>query len=173
MLTARNTLLPIVFIGPMAAGKSKVGRRVARALNLPFIDTDQRIVETYGPIAEIFAREGEEYFRIVEREVVDSALNEPTVISLGGGAVVNPDTQADLAELTVVYLSVTKSAVEARLSGSKRPLLAGGIADWERIYNDRRPTYEALATIRVDTSNRPINVVAGEIVKRIQERNDD
>ena len=168
-----DSLLPIVFIGPMAAGKTRIGRRVARGLNVPFIDTDKRIVASYGPITEIFAREGEEYFRIVEREAVDWALGEPAVVSLGGGAVLHADTQADLTNATVVYLSVTTAAVRARLGGSKRPLLAGGIADWERIYNLRRPTYEALATIRLDTSNRPISGIADEIVNWVQERNDD
>ncbi|WP_233201829.1 shikimate kinase [Cryobacterium sp. Y11] len=173
MLTLHNTMLPIVFIGPMAAGKTRIGRRVARDLNLPFIDTDKRIVESYGPISEIFAREGEEYFRIIEREAVDGALGEPAVISLGGGAVLHAETQADLESVTVIYLSVTRAAVEARLGGNKRPLLAGGITDWERIYNLRRPTYEALATIRLDTSNRPITGIADEIVNWVQERNDD
>ncbi|TFD62963.1 shikimate kinase [Cryobacterium suzukii] len=165
--------MPIVFIGPMAAGKTKIGRRVARGLNVPFIDTDKRIVESYGPIGEIFAREGEEYFRIIEREAVDWALGEPAVVSLGGGAVLNVDTQSDLENATVVYLSVTTAAVQARLGGGRRPLLAGGITDWERIYNVRRPTYEALATICLDTSNRPISGIADEIVNWVQERNDE
>ena len=173
MFSLRNSLLPIVFIGPMAAGKSRIGRRVARSLRVPFIDTDKRIVESYGPIAEIFAREGEEYFRIIEREAVDWALGEPAVVSLGGGAVLHAETQADLEDATVVYLSVSRAAVETRLGGSKRPLLAGGIADWERIYNLRRPIYEALATIRLDTSNRPISGIADEIVNWVQERKDD
>ncbi|WP_233200961.1 shikimate kinase [Cryobacterium sp. M15] len=173
MLSLRNSLLPIVFIGPMAAGKTKIGRRVARGLDVPFIDTDKRIVERYGPIGEIFAREGEEYFRIIEREAVDWALGEPAIVSLGGGAVLNADTQSDLENATVVYLSVTTAAVQARLGGGKRPLLAGGIADWERIYNVRRSTYEALATIHLDTSNRPISGIADEIVNWVQERNDE
>ncbi|WP_241989212.1 shikimate kinase [Cryobacterium serini] len=173
MLSLRNSLLPIVFIGPMAAGKTKIGRRVARGLNVPFIDTDKRIVERYGPIGEIFAREGEEYFRIIEREAVDWALGEPAIVSLGGGAVLNADTQSDLEDATVVYLSVATAAVQARLGGSKRPLLAGGITDWERIYNIRRPIYEGLATICLDTSNRPISGIADEIVNWVQERNDE
>ncbi len=173
MLTGPHSLLPIVFIGPMAAGKSKIGRRVARGLDVPFIDTDRRIVETYGPVAEIFAREGEEYFRIVEREAVDWALNEPGVVSLGGGAILDGNTQDDLENVTVIYLSVSVAAVQARLGGSKRPLLAGGVADWERIYNQRRPIYERLATLQVDTSNRPISGIADEIVNWVQERNDD
>ena len=66
--------LPIVLVGPMGAGKSRVGHRLAASADAPFIDTDQRIVERYGPIEEIFEREGEEYFRIVEREVVAEAM---------------------------------------------------------------------------------------------------
>jgi len=155
----------------MGAGKSKIGRRVARSLSVPYIDTDKRIVASYGPIAEIFAREGEEYFRIIEREVVAGALGEEAVVSLGGGAVLNPDTQDDLSDLTVVFLSVTAEAVAARLRGNKRPLLrGGGTGEWQRIYDERRPIYEALASIRFDTSNRPIDRIVDDVVTWVRER---
>ena len=91
--------LPIVLVGPMGAGKSRVGQRLAASVGAPFVDTDLRIAERYGPIDEIFDREGEEYFRIVEREVVAEALREEAVISLGGGAVLHADTRDDLADL--------------------------------------------------------------------------
>ncbi|TFC51666.1 shikimate kinase [Cryobacterium sp. TMT1-21] len=157
-------LFPLVFIGPMAAGKTRIGRLVARTLDVPFVDTDARIVADHGAIKEIFEQHGEEHFRALEREVVAQALTEKAVVSLGGGAVLDPDTQADLARCSVVYLSVSAQAVRRRLGGGKRPLLRGGIADWKRIYNQRRPTYEALASIRFDTSHRPLDAIADAVV---------
>jgi shikimate kinase len=162
-------LFPLVFIGPMASGKTKIGKRVARALDAPFIDTDKRIVASYGPISEIFAREGEDYFRVLEREAVSDALGTESVVSLGGGAVLHPGTQADLAECTVIYLSTTAAAVKNRIRGPKRPLLKDGVSDWQRIYDQRRPTYEALAGIRFDSSTRPVDRIAGDIVNWVNQ----
>jgi shikimate kinase len=164
-----SRLFPLVFVGPMAAGKTKVGKRVARLLEVPFIDTDKRIVAAYGPIARIFEREGEEYFRVLEREAVSEALGEEAVVSLGGGAVLNAETQADLAECTVVFLSTTADAVASRINNAKRPLLKNGIEDWQRIYDLRMPTYEALASIRFDTSHKPVDDIAADIVAWVRE----
>ena len=166
--------LPLVFIGPMAAGKSKIGKRVARALGLSFMDTDKIIVAAHGPIPEIFEREGEAYFRQIEREAVVEALAGGSVVSLGGGAVLDTQTRSDLARASVVFLTVRASVVEARLGGTRRPLLsagpAGGLGDWQRIYDERRPIYEELASIRFDTSNRPIDGIVDEIVTWVREK---
>ncbi|MGW9185094.1 shikimate kinase [Agromyces sp. NPDC055661] len=159
--------LPIVLIGPMGAGKSRVGHRLAASAGAPFIDTDQRIVERYGPIDEIFEREGEEYFRIIEREVVAEALHEEAVISLGGGAVLHPDTRADLADLQVVLLRVTPEAVAPRLSGGNRPLIAeGGIGAWTAIFEQREPIYAELADLDIDTSRRSVARIVDDITGR-------
>jgi shikimate kinase len=159
--------LPIVLIGPMGAGKSRVGQRLAASVGAPFIDTDQRIADRYGPIDEIFEREGEEYFRIVEREIVAEALREEAVISLGGGAVLHPDTRDDLAELPVVWLRVSPEAVASRLAGGNRPLLAGGgIAAWTAILESRTPLYEAVADLDIDTSRRSIGRIVDDITRR-------
>lgn len=159
--------LPIVLIGPMGAGKSRVGHRLAASVGAPFIDTDQRIVERYGPIEEIFEREGEEYFRIVEREVVAEALREEAVISLGGGAVLHPDTQDDLADLPVVWLRVSPEAVAPRIAGANRPLLAGGgLGAWTAILEQRAPVYAALADLDIDTSRRSVARIVDDITER-------
>jgi len=160
--------LPIVLIGAMGAGKSRVGQRLASALGAPFVDTDSRITERYGPIDEIFAREGEEYFRIVEREVVAEALREEAVISLGGGAVLHPETREDLGELPVVWLQVSPKAVAPRLSGGSRPLLAeGGLETWQTILEARRPIYETLSDFAIDTSRRPVARIVDDITGRL------
>ena len=159
--------LPIVLVGPMGAGKSRVGHRLAASADAPFIDTDQRIVERYGPIEEIFEREGEEYYRIVEREVVAEALREEAVISLGGGAVLHPDTRADLADLPVVWLRVSPEAVAPRLTGGNRPLIAeGGIPAWTAILEQRAPLYAAVADLDIDTSRRSVARIVDDITER-------
>jgi shikimate kinase len=160
--------LPVVLIGAMGSGKSRVGQRLASTLGAPFVDTDARITERYGPIDEIFAREGEEYFRVVEREVVAEALREEAVISLGGGAVLHPETREDLADLPVVWLQVSPKAVAPRLSGGTRPLLAeGGLETWTAIFEARRPLYEALADFAIDTSRRSVARIVDDITGRL------
>lgn len=173
------SLLPLVFIGPMAAGKSKIGRLVARRLDVPFIDTDKVIAAQHGPIPEIFAEQGEPAFRAFERDAVAEALRGDAVVSLGGGAVLDPDTRLALAGRTVVLLTVTRDAVARRLAGSGRPLLsANGESDgaddaverWAAIADLRMPIYEALATETFDTSARPITQIADDIVTWARER---
>ncbi|GAA1951642.1 shikimate kinase [Agromyces allii] len=159
--------LPLVLIGPMGAGKSRVGGRLATSVGVPFIDTDARIEERHGPIDEIFARDGEAAFRAFEREVVAEALNEHAVVSLGGGAVLHPDTQADLADAAVVWLTVTAEAVAVRLVGGNRPLLAGGgIERWKAIQVEREPVYASLADLEIDTSRRSVARIVEQITER-------
>jgi shikimate kinase len=158
--------LPIVLVGPMGAGKSRVGARLAASVGAPFVDTDQRIVERFGPIDEIFASEGEEYFRAIEREVVAEALREEAVVSLGGGAILDVDTRADLARLPVVWLQVSAEAVAPRLTGGNRPLLAeGGLERWIRIRDERRPLYEQVAGLAIDTSRRSVARIVDQITE--------
>lgn len=170
MADGAGVALPVVLIGPMGAGKSRVGARLADELGAPFVDTDQRIVERYGPIDEIFAREGEEYFRVIEREVVAEALREHAVVALGGGAVLHPETRADLESLVVVLLRVDAEAVAPRLAGGGRPLLAeGGLDRWRRILAERTPTYESLADLDLDTSRRPVARIVADLTGRLRE----
>lgn len=164
-----SPLYPLVFIGPMASGKSKIGRRVARALKVAFIDTDSEIEAAHGPITEIFAQYGEAHFRALERTEVARALQQQrAVVSLGGGAVLDPATRADLRRATVVSLSTTAQAVQNRTRNAKRPLLAAGPDAWQRIYDERRPLYEALASIHFDSSTRPVDAIADDIVKWVR-----
>ena len=158
-----------VLIGPMAAGKSKIGRRVARDLGVESIDTDKTIVHEHGPIAQIFAERGEQVFRDVEREHVQSALSHPAIVSLGGGAVLDAATQHDLELLPVVYLTVTPEAVAPRINNAKRPLLAeNGLESWKDIFAERRPLYERLATVTYDTSTGSLDDISADIAKWVR-----
>jgi shikimate kinase len=141
-----------VLIGPPAAGKSKLGKRVARHLGVEFVDTDKRIVAEHGPIPEIFAVHGEAQFRRWEREQVALALQSGGIVSLGGGAILDEDTQRDLADQRVVLVTASAEAIEHRLDDSSRPLVTGGIDAWRALVAPRMAIYERLADIVVDTS---------------------
>ncbi len=158
----------VVLIGPPGAGKTRLGKRVARILGAPFIDTDRSIVAEHGAIADIFANQGEPRFRAIERAIVAEALKQPAVVSLGGGAVLNLETQAELVGHAVVLVTVSVDAIALRIAGSKRPLVTG-VTDWSRLVEARRDIYERLATQTWDTSNRPIDSIAMEIADWVKE----
>ncbi|WIB72212.1 shikimate kinase [Curtobacterium sp. MCBD17_026] len=156
---------PVVVIGPMGAGKSSVGKRVAKALGVPFTDTDRVIVREHGPIPGIFADRGEPAFRALEAEAVRGALAIGGVIAVGGGAVTHADTRQALSGARIVLLTVSPEAVADRIAGSDRPLLAnGGIDAWQTIMDERAATYAELAHVVVDTSRRPMSRVVDEVV---------
>lgn len=164
----------VVLIGPPAAGKSRIGKKVAKYLEREFIDTDSVIVAENGPIAELFSSRGEPEFRRIERDVVKRSLTTDAVVSLGGGAVMNDDTRQLLGTHRVALLTVSAEAVAKRIQGQRRPLLAAGdpeerLAAWQRLVDARSTVYESLASRTWDTSVRPITVIAGEIAEWARE----
>ncbi|MGH3691077.1 MAG: shikimate kinase [Microbacterium sp.] len=165
-MTSASDPLTLVLVGPMAAGKTSVGRRVARRLGVAFIDTDKRIVAAHGPIPDIFAAHGEAHFRELERTAVADALAEGGVISLGGGAVTQAATRELLRQQPVVFLTVSPDAVADRLRGGSRPLLAGEdpVERWKKIFEERRGWYTEVSSATFDTSRRPMQKIADEIV---------
>ncbi len=132
---------------------------------MPFIDTDRRVIDAHGPIAAIFQEHGEVAFRAFERAAVASALREPAVVTLGGGAVLDTDTQLDLASTKVVQLTVSADAVSARIADGKRPLLTGGVSAWSELVAVRKPLYDRLAQLTIDTSRQPLDKIAQQIVE--------
>jgi len=159
----------LVLIGPMGSGKSRIGKRIAKLLEAEFTDTDKVIVAEHGSIATIFEQHGEPYFRAVEREVVATALAGDGVVSLGGGAVLDEATQADLERQRVVLFTVTPEAVAPRLANEKRPLVKNGLDDWLRIRDARMPLYERLADATFDTSTRPTSIIAEEVAAWVRQ----
>lgn len=113
----------VALIGFMAAGKSTIGKRLARELGLPFVDTDAEVVALHGPIAAIFAREGEAAFREYERMALEAALGgEAKVVSLGGGAVTHAPTRELLKRYAVrVFLDVPATTILARARRAQVP----------------------------------------------------
>jgi shikimate kinase len=156
-----------VIIGPPGAGKSTIARRVAQALGAPWVDTDAAIEAATGTsVSEIFVDDGEPHFRELERAEVARALSGPGVVSLGGGAPMDPATQQLLAGQTVIFLDVGIADAARRIGfDASRPLLMiNPRASWTRMMNERRGTYERLATHRVDTAGRKPAAVVEEIV---------
>lgn len=159
----------VVLIGAPGAGKSRIGKRVARVLKVPFVDTDKRIVALHGPIPSIFEQHGEPGFREFERAQVQLALTEHAVVSLGGGAVLDSATQADLESQRVIQLTVSPEVIAKRNVGKGRPLLSGGIDAWLALVAARAPIYDRLSHATFDTSALPAERIADDIVAWLKE----
>jgi shikimate kinase len=161
----------VVVIGPPGSGKTTVGTLVADRLGVGFRDTDADIEADAGaPIPEIFVEHGEPHFRKLERAAVVAALeSHDGVLALGGGAVLDPDTRADLARQLVVLLDVSLSdAVKREGLGAARPLLMGNVRGrLKQLMEERRPIYEQVATVTVSTDGRTPDEVADEVLKVI------
>lgn len=160
-----------ILIGTMGAGKTTVGRLVAEMLEVDFADTDALIEERAGKVvSEIFVDDGEQAFRALERTVVQEALSaHEGVLSLGGGAVLDPATQALLAPHQVVFLKVGLTSAVKRVGlGVGRPLLLGNVrARIKQLLDERTPVYEGLARITVDTDDRSPEDVAADVVAAV------
>jgi len=163
-----------VLVGLPGSGKSTIGRRLAKALDVDMLDTDAAIEQQTGrPIADIFAADGEQEFRRIEEGVVRAALAEHDgILSVGGGAVTSPGVRAALAGHTVVYLEITAAEGVRRTGGNTvRPLLAGPdrAEKFRALMSERVPLYRQVATIRVNTNRRNPGAVVRHIVCRLQD----
>ncbi len=163
----------IFLIGPMGAGKSAVGRQLAKLLHLSFVDSDDEIETRTGvDIPFIFEKEGEDGFRKREAKVIDDlSAMESVILATGGGAVVDPQNRSRLgARGFVVYLYTTVDQQLARTQkGRERPMLANG--DSRKILEDlmsvRDPLYREIADLTVETDGRKVKAVASEILERL------
>lgn len=161
----------LVLIGPMGAGKSTVAALVADAWGIAARDTDADVEAREGrEISEIFVDSGEAHFRALEAVAVADALaHHDGVLSLGGGAVLDPATRALLEGHTVVFLRVGLTEAVKRVGlGVGRPMLLGNVRSRiKALLDERTPIYEAAATLVVDTDGRSADEVAAEIQERL------
>ena len=146
----------IALVGFMGAGKTQVGRLVARRLGVPFVDTDKVLSVRHGTIPELFEQRGEKGFRELERTVVLEQLAaaelSARVVSLGGGAVTIDDVRKALKRLPhVVWLDASPEVLFGRLRSGTRPL-ARDEARFAELYHVRRPLYGEVATSEVRTA---------------------
>lgn len=166
-----------VLVGPPGAGKSSVGRRLAELLNLDFADTDDLIEARVGkPIPDIFIEDGEAVFREHERNVVADALRTRAgILALGGGAILDPATRADLAEHTVVLLTVGLAAAAPRVgfSGSRPLLLGSPRRQWLTLMQEREPLYQEVADLTVATDELTVNEAAEVVLHETRRMEND
>ncbi|NIL94063.1 MAG: shikimate kinase AroK [Woeseiaceae bacterium] len=163
----------VFLVGPMGAGKSAVGRQLARMLHLEFIDSDDEIEARTGvDISFIFEKEGEEGFRQRESRVIDElTLREGVILATGGGAVIDAQNRNHLgARGFVIYLYTSVGQQLSRTQrGRERPLLENG--DRRKILEDlmekRDRWYREVADLVVDTDGRKVKAVANEILDRL------
>jgi shikimate kinase len=160
----------IVLMGFMGTGKSEVGRRLAQRFGRAFVDTDQLIEEhARKRVAAIFADDGEPAFRALERDAVrEAARRGGNVISVGGGAVLEPENVRVLRDAGVlVYLTARPDVILERIGDpASRPLLGDDPrAAVTRLLAERGPAYAAASDVTIDTSERS----ADEVVQDIQQ----
>lgn len=151
----------------MGVGKTTIGRKLAKALKLAFIDTDNLIADAHGPIPAIFEERGESTFRRLEEVALEEAIRQNAVVATGGGAVISELTRNRLKSVTVIYLSTDGKHIASRLKSGHRPLIQNGVEDWRRIYAERKPIYQETADFEINTSGQPINVSIQEIIKKL------
>ncbi len=161
----------VVIIGPPGSGKSTIGKALAKSLGVGFLDLDNQVEKKHGKkISEIFIDEGEERFRELEFEALESALlNCGVILSLGGGAPIAKRAQELLKSsgAPIVFLDVSLATAAPRVGFNRdRPLLLGNPrAQWQALYDVRRPIYEELATITIKVDGMKVD----EIVKKMRE----
>jgi shikimate kinase len=156
----------------MGCGKSAIGRRLAGRLSLPFVDADEEIERAAGKsIEDIFSDHGEPYFREGERKVLARLLRSgPQVLATGGGAFMNEETRAAIAENGIsVWLKAELPLLVRRVGRrGNRPLLKAGDPEsvLQNLMTTRYPTY-AQADITVESRDVPHDVIVGEIIERL------
>ncbi len=164
----------VVLIGPPGSGKSTVALALAGRWQLAARDTDADVERAAGKsVADVFVEDGEPRFRKLEHEAVRRALAEHDgVLALGGGAVLHPLTQEELAAYraaggAVVFLDVSLRHAAPRVGFIQaRPLLLGNPrARWQQLMDERRPVYERVASLVVSTDG----ITPAQVAERIED----
>lgn len=164
----------IALIGYRGTGKSTVGRQLALALGYAFVDADDELVTRAGrTIQQIFADDGEGFFRDLESQVLtDLVSRKDTVLALGGGVVLREQNRQLLTRCTTCWLRASATTLSQRLhtdpkTESQRPNLTpeGGLVEIERLLQQRRPLYEQCADFTLDTDNQLPAAIVAEILK--------
>lgn len=169
----------IILIGFMGCGKSSVGKRLAKVMNLPFVDMDAMIVEKSGmEITTIFETHGEAYFRKLETETLLELADstEQMVISAGGGMPVQSQNQPILKEMgTVILLEASLDTLVERLQyDNTRPILKGGNLreKIESLQKERKAAYEQVGDVKIVTDGKNFMGIIDEIRKIVEKTTD-
>lgn len=159
----------VVLVGPPGAGKSTLVRLLAERLGLSSRDTDDDVALSAGKsIPDLFLEDGEETFRALESQAVRAALaDHDGVLALGGGSVLDPEVRELLTGHTVVFLNVSITDAAPRIGFNRdRPLLLGNPrGQWVKLMEARRPFYDQVALITVDTGDKTPEQVVDEVLR--------
>lgn len=155
--------MAIVLIGPMGAGKTTLGKRLAKKHQLRFADTDRLVASKHGAINRIFEKQGEEKFRELETNFLRIALEQFDVVATGGGVVLRQQNRDLLDGHRVIFLDTRAQSVLGKINLDKRPLLKSDPEAWQRIYLERLPLYEASSGAKLFTGDRPIKKLLEEL----------
>ena len=165
--------MKLIIIGPMASGKSVVGKKLSKRMGLNFFDTDEQIEQKSGvTISWIFDVEGEEKFRDRESEILSTVIKEDNcVISTGGGIVLREENRSLLKKGTGIYLKTSiQSQLERTMNDKERPLLQN-IDNKEEALREiaklRNPIYESCCEITIEETNSP-NDAVDKIVEKLK-----
>jgi shikimate kinase len=167
--------LKVALVGLPGSGKSTIGRQLARRLGVAFADSDHVIEQQLGcSIREFFEREGEDRFRDIEEEVIDTlTANHPGVIATGGGAVLRLQNRVNLRERTkVIYLRSSPEEVFRRLRhDSNRPLLQvkDPLERLRELYATRDPLYREAAHFVIETGRPTVSTLVNMIMMQIEQ----
>lgn len=161
-----------VLVGAPGAGKTTVGRALADRLGLDFVDIDEVVSHAAGKsIPDIFLEDGESEFRRREKDAVLTTLAEARgIVSLGGGAVMDPQIRQVLAGHQVVWLrvSATQAASRVGLTGA-RPLLMGNVrGTLIALLEERAPMYAEVSDLVIETDGRPVRDIVDEIITSVE-----
>tara|TARA_B100000700_G_scaffold234939_1_gene260446 strand:- start:407 stop:913 length:507 start_codon:yes stop_codon:yes gene_type:complete len=163
----------LILIGPMASGKSTIGRKLAKRLNLDFIDIDEEVEKSAGvSISWIFDVEGEKKFREREsKELIKNLNANNCVIATGGGVVLKEENRNNLKKGTVIFLEVSiQSQLERTLNDKNRPLLLESDNKEQTLIElkeIRDPLFKECANITIKEDKNSHNKVVDEIIKQL------
>ena len=174
MVPSRPPSQHVYLIGYRGSGKSSVGQSLAERLQVPFVDTDDEIEKAAGrTIRDIFAADGESGFRELESQAIErlSAAEQPSVISLGGGAILREENRRRIRAGRVIWLTADIETLVRRIGGDsqtsqRRPALSSAASLAEEVaavLAQRQPIYAALADLTIDTTGKTLPEIVDEI----------
>ncbi len=155
----------------MGSGKTTVGQALAELTEQPLMDLDQIIEQQAAmPISTIFKDYGEAYFRQLEHDALIQTNEHDGIVSTGGGIIERTDNREWLKDKQVIFLDTPWSAIVERLKYDKtRPLWQQGLAEKERLFNQRQPFYEEVSRCVIDTLNDTPHDIAKKIIDQINQ----
>ena len=169
----------IILIGHRGSGKSRVGRKLAPRMGRKFVDTDDLIESKEGKISDIVKDHGWDYFRTMEKGIIEEISKEDNlVIALGGGAVLDPDNIINLERNgLIIWLKADREVLQKRMSQdprtiASRPTLTGKgtVEELEELIVQRDPLYGKASKNQFDTSDLNVEAVIEKILAVLQEK---